>query len=342
VEKAGCQWLTPQNRTAWDRFVFERADSAPFHLAGWGSAVEQAFRHQPMNLFAEENGEVTGILPLFLQQHRCFGRSLVSVPGGNTGGPLARDDATSDRLVNAAKQLATALEVDYVELRGGKLTTGWETVSDRFVTVLVDLDEEEATWSRLAKRARRYVRQARKTGLSASFGHDIDRFFPTYAASMKRLGSPAYGRPFFARLVQHLGDQAMIGIARHGQAVVAVDFLVCHKDCLYTLFAGSDPASWHLRSNYFLLWEELAWACRHGLSRFDFGRSRVGSQALMFKEAWGGRVVPINYQYGLFRTEQIPHISPDVFPYNLASRAWRRLPNRLAGALGPPLMKHLH
>jgi len=57
--------------------------------------VKKTYKHKPIYLVAKENGEIKGVLPLFLMRSVIFGKKLVSVPFTPYGGVCA-DNETID------------------------------------------------------------------------------------------------------------------------------------------------------------------------------------------------------------------------------------------------------
>ena len=73
---------TEDDRHAWDTFVLNSQDGSFFHQTGWKRVIEQGFGYPATYFFAEEQGTITGVLPLFYIK-TLFGRTgLISVPFG--------------------------------------------------------------------------------------------------------------------------------------------------------------------------------------------------------------------------------------------------------------------
>ena len=117
--------------------------------------------------------------------------------------PLADDGETARRLVDGAIAIARELNVDFLEIRNAPAgEPGRRPASTRSRSLRVGGDRprrrgQEAAWSRLRKENRRRVRRAEDAGLESTIGDDVDAFYPVYAASVKRLGSPPFSRRFF-------------------------------------------------------------------------------------------------------------------------------------------------
>ena len=76
--------------------------------------LKKTYGHKPIYLFAEEDGEVKGILPLFLIKSLIFDKKLVSLPFTMYGGVCSEDDTVINALVEEEKMITTELDVDYL------------------------------------------------------------------------------------------------------------------------------------------------------------------------------------------------------------------------------------
>ena len=135
--------LTEQDITRWNEFVFQHPDATFFHRAEWKQVIERAFA-QPMYLFyAEEAGDIVGVLPLGHIKSRLFGNSLVSLPFYVYGGIIANNEATHLALTEHAQTLAKELNVDYLELRNIKQQfTDWPVKNDLYARFRKEIDPE--------------------------------------------------------------------------------------------------------------------------------------------------------------------------------------------------------
>src|SRR5258705_10975355 len=73
---------------AWDAYVADHPLGTVDHLWGWRAVFRQAFGHDSEYLVARRDGAIVGVLPLVLFKSRLFGRSVVSLPILNYGGPV--------------------------------------------------------------------------------------------------------------------------------------------------------------------------------------------------------------------------------------------------------------
>jgi hypothetical protein len=81
-------------------------------------------------------------------------------------------------------------------------------------------------------------------------------------------------------------------------------------------------------------------AVERGLTRFDFGRSRLSNEGVVqFKCNQGFVTEPLPYQIdGAGRSEGA---DPNRGLFRKARLVWNRLPARVARALGPKLVRYL-
>ena len=89
---------------------------------------------------------------------------------------------------------------------------------------------------------------------------------------------------------------------------------------------------------YFAL---MAHARARGCTRFDFGRSKVGTGAAAFKKNWGFDAQPLTY----FRRAWPGHAPREINPlspkYRLQIALWQRLPLPVSRVIGPWIAKGL-
>ena len=112
--------LRPLNEAsafAWDAFVAAMPGGTFFHRAAWSRVIEAAFGHHCHYVFAEQDGTITGVLPLAHVKTMLFGNTLVSTPFCVYGGPLATDREAAAALEAHADALREKLGASALEMR---------------------------------------------------------------------------------------------------------------------------------------------------------------------------------------------------------------------------------
>lgn len=338
----------------WDSFVESHPAGTFFHLSIWREIVRRSFGYEPIYLYAEEEGRLKGILPLFLVKSWIFGKSLVAVPMGVYGGVVAASETASRLLLERATQLAEERRVRYLEIRAnpyaapammesGNGARGRWSRKDLYVTFLSEIEPtEDANMSRIPRKQRRMVRQGAKHGLTATFDNSrLREFYDVYAESVRNLGTPVYGLYYFKNLVELLRERCKVLLVEHQGRVIAGVMSFFYKDQVLPYYGGASKRYFHLAPNDFMYWELMRYAAARGCKLFDFGRSKQGTGAYDFKRHWGFEPRPLPYWYYTPNGHQLPDTSSLNPKLQWAVRFWRSLPLGLTKALGPHIVRHI-
>lgn len=322
-----------------DAFVREEPGTTPFHLTGWSRAVEAGCRQRARYLVAERaSGDIVGVLPLTQMRSALFGRALVSTGFGVGGGVLG---SGADALAAGAWDLAQRIGCPSVELRGGAAPAGWIADADShvgFARPLAGSDEAELT--AIPRKQRAEVRRALGNELEVVTGRSdahLAEHYRVYAESVRNLGTPVFPAALFRATVERL-DADVLTVRQQGRAVASV--LSLYADgTVHPYWGGGTAAARGLRANDRMYFALMSHARARGCTRFDFGRSKVGTGAAAFKKNWGFAPEPLTYRSRSDGpTRAINPLNPK---YALMVRAWRRLPLSVANLLGPAIARGL-
>src|SRR5690242_21763867 len=94
--------LRKGDEASWDEYVSGNPAGTFFHLSGWRTVLEESTPHRPHYLLSEENGRITGALPMAHVRSLLFGNALISTPFCVYGGAVADDPQTRIALEDAA------------------------------------------------------------------------------------------------------------------------------------------------------------------------------------------------------------------------------------------------
>ncbi len=334
--------LQAQDAARWDEFVLACPEATFFHRAGWKEVIERAFGHRTHYLLAERAGVIVGVLPLTEIKSRLFGHSLVSNIFCVYGGIATADDAARAALDTAAQQLARELQVGHLEYRQLKpFHTDWPT-QDLYFTFRKAIDPDvEANLSAIPRKQRAMVRKGIKHGLLAEIDLSVDRFFALFADNVKRHGTPALPKRYFALLKEVFGPDCEVLTVLHEGRVISSVLTFYFRDEVLPYYAGDTEDARHLAANDFKYWELMRRGCERGYRLFDYGRSKRGTGQFDFKKNWGFEPQALHYEYFLVSAPGIPQHNPTNPKYRLFIEMWKRLPTPVANALGPHIVKHL-
>lgn len=329
-----------------ERLARAHPEGTVFHRPAWGLAVKRVFGHGPRDLVAVRGERLVGTLPVMLCRGLSRTRHLVSAPYGVYGGPLATEPEAKAALVDRARAMAAEERVGRLELRC-HADPGLEGLvpSDQYVTFLKTLPADPAeVVTGMRKEERRLVRRARdkhglELGEGAWFVSDLARLF---TESKQRLGSPGLPLEWFRALLETLGEDAVIHLARREREVLAASLSFVDGEALRMYYIGTtDGANRAYSTTSFMIAGLQEWAIERGLRCFDLGRSRRDAGTVKFKSNQGFEPEPLHYRYALVRSRELPSFTPSNPRTELLRRAWARLPAWLCRRASGFLAKRL-
>jgi FemAB-related protein (PEP-CTERM system-associated) len=334
------------DKAGWDRFVQAHPRASFFHRSEWRDVIGRAFGHRTHYLLAEQDGAVTGVLPLAQVKTRLFGHTLISLPFCVYGGPLAVDAGTARALADHAAQLGRTLGAAATELRfmdppqEGELDESWQQRSGLYVTFRRPITgDDEANLKAIPRKQRAMVRKGIDRGLTAVTDRNVDRLHGIYAESVRNLGTPVFSRRYFRILAEAFGpDMDVVTISDAGVPVAAV-MNFTWRDEVLPYYGGGTAAARGCYANDFMYWAVMRQAAARGCRMFDFGRSKEGTGAYSFKKNWGFTPAPLAYVFNVAPGQAIPENNPLNPKYRLMIAAWKRLPLPVANLLGPVLVR---
>lgn len=327
---------------AWDRFVRQAPQSTFCHLAEWRDVIRRAFGHRCHYLYAEQDGEIVGVLPLAQVKSRLFANALISTPFCVYGGPVAVDHTVREGLEEAAAGLARRLDVDYLEMRNLSAGPAEWVQKPLYVTFRKSLAANvEENFRAIPRKQRAMVRKGIEAGLKAEIDPGVDRLYPAYAQSLRNLGTPVFSKRYLKLLKAYFGnDCEILTVTKDGELVASV-MSFYFKDEVLPYYGGGVAAARELKGNDFMYWEVMKRACVRGVRVFDYGRSKRDTGSYRFKKHWGFEPTDLPYQYLLVNAKEMPNLSPTNPRFEKAIEVWKRLPLAVTNGLGPWLARSL-
>jgi len=330
------------SKPRWEAFVESFAEASFFHKAGWSEVLQRAFGHRTHFLYAEEDGNILGILPLGHVKSFLFGNSLVSTPFCVYGGIVATTEKAQTALEQAACELAQELQVDYLELRNVKPSKSERPRKDLYVTFRKALDSDpEKNLLSIPRKQRAMVRKGLSGALRSVIDPTIDRFYEAYAESVRNLGTPVFAKNYFSILQEVFGADCEVLSVEHQGRVVSSVMSFYFRDEVLPYYGGGTNEARDLYANDFMYWEVMRRATDRGVRVFDYGRSKLGTGSYRFKTHWGFKPTPLHYEYELIKGKNIPDVNPLNPKYQLFIAGWKRLPLPLSKLVGPWLSRNL-
>lgn len=331
---------------AWDAYVDAHPAATPFHTRAWCQAITRATGHKH-HLIAQRDaaGRIVGLLPLHHVRSPLFGQALVASGFAVGGGILADSDDIAAVLAEAAVDLAASLGVPSIELRGGPLPDGWHVEEGIYAGFARDLAaHEEAELLAIPRKQRAEVRKALASDLTVTTGTDAGHrtdHYRVYATSVRNLGTPVFPKALFACVLDALGDKAdILTVHSSGEAVASVLSLYW-RGTVMPYWGGGLASARGLRANELMYFALMNHARARGCTRFDFGRSKLGTGPFAYKKNWGFEPQPLTYARWLAPGETPRDTNPTSARYRLQVDLWKKLPLWAANRIGPLIARGL-
>src|SRR5439155_8034263 len=219
--------------------------------------IERSYGHRALYLWAREDGEIKGILPLIRMRRFLLRRSLVSLPFLDDGGICATDEPSRAQLYEAALRLFEEQKADVLDLRhryGNSLDI--PRLGSKVILILALADHPDAMWQRFDAKLRNQIRKAVKSGLAAAWNgrEGLSDFYEVFAANMRDLGSPVHSRQFFAAILDEFAESAKLMLVRKGNQTIGGAVCLSFRDTLLVPWASSQRAYFSLCPNNLLYW----------------------------------------------------------------------------------------
>lgn len=336
--------LAQDSFDGWDEFVRAQANASIYHLSGWREVLKRTYGIRTRYLSVRDGGRVVGILPLARIGAPVLGWKLVSLPYHMYGGLLAKGAEAAVRLVEGAVSAARAEGAGEVELRNvAPVGCGLLQRTDKVSLVLPLPEDPEELWKSFPAKVRNQCRKGEKEGLEFEVDPPdaLDAFYSVMVVNMRDLGSPVHAREFFAAAREGFPRAGRVSVVRYRGATVAAGFTLAFKDKVEIPWASSLREYHRLCPNMFLYWNTLKDSIGRGVREFDFGRSTVNSGTHRFKQQWGGREVPLYYEYWTAKERDAAPSGTEGAAYRAASQVWRRLPLAVTRVLGPQIVRRI-
>lgn len=332
------------HEAAWRAFVRESPRASFYHRWEWQAINERCFGHKTAYVAAMEGDRIGGVFPIVRVKSLLFGNVACSMPFVNYGGPCGESDEIEQQLLDAAASVADEWRVDYLEIRSQRHLGERYPCSDHKVSMAIALESDpDVVLDRMKREQRAEIRRAYKNGFVARFGPElIDDFYTVLSESWRDLGTPIYKVEYLKAILAAFPDATRVCVvydATGRPAAGAFDGL--HNGVVEGMWLGMRGEYRKQLVGYVLYWELIKHACEIGYRSFHLGRSSKDSGGEQFKRKWNAETLQLYWQYILRTRTDIPGLNPTNPRYQLAIKAWQKLPLSMTQALGPMLARSI-
>jgi len=188
----------------------------------------------------------------------------------------------------------------------------------------------------------RKIHRARREGLRYEEGRSDSLLHEFYLLTMitrRRQALPPPPFVWFRNVVDCLGEQVKIRVARSGDRAIAAILTLFYKDTLIYKYGGSDERFHNLGAMPFLIWRAIEDGKQRGVSELDLGRSDIDNIGLItFKNRFGATQSRVTYK-------KFPGSKGERGKQNwqlqVAKRVFAAMPERMLVLAGKLLYPHI-
>lgn len=333
----------------WDDYALTHPHAAPYHLFAWKLAIEKAYGHRCYYLYAEQNKELVGILPLVRLHLPCIVDELTALPYCDLGACLSDSDQAQEALLQEAFFLQHQLKVHKIHLRGPLRDTEMtnrllQPEATGKVSMLLALPPSaETLFAGFKSKLRSQIRKAEKNGVTFRWGsrEDLEAIYAVFAHNMHDLGSPVHSKRWLDNVLAMYAQRAKVGLVSFDNKPIGMGVILLGGQGVSIPWASTLRAYNHLGSNMLLYWHFLQYSADHGFAYFDFGRSTEDEGTYKFKRQWGATPKPLPWYTTMTTSAKSSPASVQSSQRHLVTALWRKLPLVMANSIGPSLRKYI-
>jgi hypothetical protein len=188
----------------------------------------------------------------------------------------------------------------------------------------------------------RKIHRANREGLKYEEGRSdplLSEFYRLTMITRRRQALPPPPFAWFRNVVDCLGEQVKIRVARARNHAIAAILTLFYKDTLIYKYGCSDAKFHNLGAMPFLMWRAIEDAKRHGVSELDLGRSDINNSGLItFKNRFGAKQSRVIYKkFPGGRAEG----GQQDWQLKAAKRVFAAMPERMLVLAGKLLYPHI-
>jgi FemAB-related protein (PEP-CTERM system-associated) len=336
--------LDEEGIDSWNEYLKNSEHSCFYQMLEWQLVNTEHFHHNVINLVAEENDKIVGVLPLVSLKSIIFGHILCSMPFVNYGSSCADTNEVEVELIKYACNLTKEIGAKYLELRSQKpsIINMKESTSKISLTIKLDKDYDNL-WNGFKSKHRTNIRRVYKNGITVKKGgvELLPEFYSILSKSWKDLGTPIYSLRYFKKVLHYFKSDITIFVAYMDKMPVASALNGYYNNTVEGMWLGVDNHYRKYQPSYVLYWEMIKDSCERGYSIYHLGRSSVDSGGESFKKKWNAETKQLYWQYYLNLIEELPNFNPSNPKYKLAIKLWRMLPLKITQFVGPFISKYI-
>jgi len=339
--------VNPLTDQRWDALIAQHPLASPFHQSGWLQALQRTYGYEPFVLTSAAPGEeVKNGMAFCRVSSLITGIRAVSLPFADHCEPLVNSEAERVRFMAWLHAERARRRWRYVELRPLRLfqdpIPGWSPhQSYCFHELDLAPSLEKLFYGMHRDCIRRKVRRAEREGITYEVGRSpelLDAFYCLLLITRKRLRILPQPRSWFQNLMECMGENLQIRVARKDGRPIAAILTLKHRRSVIYKYGCSDEKAHKLGGMPFLFWKLITESKAEAAETLDFGRSDLENEGLIrFKSEFGAHQRNLTYYRSPGSEKQVTEARHS----KTAGRVVSMLPDGISCAAGRILYRHM-
>lgn len=329
----------------WYAFVSTMPNATAYHQQAWANVILESFNN-PTRVWAafDSDRNIIGGIALTFFSSALFGKFAVSVPYVNYGGVLTSYFNIAQSLLTYLPTLCKEEGLSHIEVRTMQADLASNSSSKKASMILQLPATSEALDKNLGSKIRAQYKKCEEHSPEIRFGKMelLNDFYAVFAKNMRDLGTPVYGKNWFANIIQEANINATLAVVYVNKKPVSAGFLIGYRGMLEIPWASTVKEANALNTNMWMYRKILDFAIANNFEFFDFGRSTQDAGTYKFKKQWG--TIPyVHHWYKILPSENTdaPELTPDNPKFALMIAAWKLLPVWFSKIIGPKIIRNI-
>ena len=302
------QLIEPLKDRRWEEFLQRHPRSSIFHTKSWLQVLHRTYGYQPVAFTTAPAGKDLENAAVFcIVKSSLVGPRLVSLPfSDHTDLLLDHQSDLSNLLMLLERGQAEGKwkSVEFRPLDHGHRFADWANFRDgtNYVIHRLDLGPclHELFQGLHKDSIQRKINRANREGLRYEEGRSdslLREFYRLTMITRRRQALPPPPFVWFRNVVDCLGEQVKIRVARTGDRAIAAILTLFYKGTLIYKYGCSDAQFHNLGAMPFLMWRAIEDGKQRGMSELDLGRSDIDNAGLItFKNRFGAAQSRVIYK----------------------------------------------
>ncbi|MCK9417941.1 MAG: hypothetical protein M0R70_01020 [Nitrospirae bacterium] len=333
--------IDESKKSEWEQYIYDNPNSVPGQSYEWSSLLRRHYSFDFYPIAAVEDTKICGILPLYHLTTASGKDVLISAPYAVNGGILADNEQAAQVLFEKAKEISKKHNGCPITLKQYKIRiAGDMRIDDSYYNRQLNVARNSSDiWKEISEQNRHNIEETMKHELVLEYpSRDVNGFYKLLLRYHHKKGVPCVNQKWIEDLIEY--RMSSIAILRSNNHIVAATMVKDFRDWFsFPFTCVPDTTDKATLFAYGLYWQLILRFTTEGKRIFHSGRIPNTDQTDIYRLGWGGTRYDYCYHYYPNTTVKTDFTRKRGWKRDLFEKLWRMVPEPVAGALGPSIVK---